>query len=403
MTKPTVLHGSHHYFVAGGSDRYFFELETLLRENGHRVIPFCASDERNEPSEYAHYFPAAADPQRATAADALRFIYSREASRNLQRLLQEQQPQLAHLHIYYGKLTASILTPLRAAGIPVIQTLHEYKLLCPVYTCIRNAEICEACAGKHFWKALAHRCNRGSLARSAASMVESYVSKWLGNREQVDHFIGVSQFMTDKMLSIGIPEERISTVHNFVDSDSVVPADQPGSYLLYFGRLEAIKGLFTLLDALREHPELRCVIAGTGPARTALEARAKELGLHNVEFPGFIGGEALHDLIRGASCTVLPSEWYENCPMSVLESLAFARPVIGARIGGIPELIADGDDGLLFEPGDSAQLAAALREVAGNPQRALEMGRAGREKVSRSFSPQVHYAQIASVYARVLE
>ena len=388
--------------MAGGSDRYFFELSALLTRNGHDVVPFCAADDRNEPSDYAKYFPAAVDPRNPRASDALRFVYSGAARRAIRRLLADTQPDVAHLHIYYGRLTASILKPLRQASIPIVQTLHEYKLLCPVYTCMRHGEICEDCHGSSFWKALAHRCNRGSLVRSAASMVESYASQALGATDGIDHFIGVSRFMTEKMRGIGIAADRITTIHNFVDTSQFEAASERGRYVLYFGRLEATKGLFTLIEALRHRPDLRCIIAGTGPARAELEQRAESAGLKHVEFPGFVSGSALHDLIRGSVCTVLPSEWYENCPMSVLESMALGRPVIGTRIGGIPELIDHDNDGLLVEPGDADALAAALAQLADEPAAAASMGAAGRAKVATQFSPEVHYRQIESVYRRLL-
>jgi glycosyltransferase involved in cell wall biosynthesis len=402
VQKPTVLHGSHNYHIAGGSDRYFFELSQLLAAKGHKVVPFCGASTNNEASEYSRYFPTTPDAGNPSPADAVRFIYSHGARNKIEQAIAEQRPDIAHLHIYYGKLTGSILGPLRKAGIPVVQTLHEYKLLCPVYTCIRNEAICEDCQGRYFWKALANRCNRGSILRSAASTLESYVSKALGAVSHIDHFIGASQFMTDKMLSIGIPDHKISTVHNFVDSARFTPASSAGSYVLYFGRLEKTKGLFTLIDALRSLPKMRCVIAGDGPARAELQARAESYGLRHIDFLGFVSGSKLHDLIRGASCTVLPSEWYENCPMSVLESLAFARPVIGTSIGGIPELIDDGQDGRLVAVAQPQQLSEALAEIAGNPARAMEMGMVGLDKVRNTFSPALHYAQIDAIYRKLL-
>jgi len=402
LRNPTVLHGSHNYYVAGGSDRYFFELGALLEQHGHKVIPFCGASPQNESSEFAHYFPACADPQNPRASDALRYLYSTDARRKVDSAIKEQNPDIAHLHIYYGKLTSSILRPLRRSGIPVVQSLHEYKLLCPVYTCIRNDAVCESCAGQQFWKALAYRCNRGSLLRSAASTLESYISRALGSVDKIDHFIGVSQFMTDKMLSIGIPQEKITTVHNFVDCSQIPLVSERGKYILYFGRLEATKGLFTLLEAMRENPTLHCVIAGTGPARAALEKQASHLGLKNIEFAGFVRGEALSQLIQGSICTVLPAQWYENCPMSVLESLAHGRPVIASRIGGLPELIKDGEDGIIFEAGNTPQLAAALQTLAGDLSKAREMGMAGREKVQKEFSPDRHYSQIAAIYSQLL-
>ena len=402
MLSQTVLHASHNYYVAGGSDRYFFELGALLEQNGHKVVPFCGASPQNETSEFSDYFPACADSQNPRVSDAVRYLYSADAKRKIESAIAEQNPDIAHLHIYYGKLTSSILGPLKRQGIPIVQSLHEYKLLCPVYTCIRNDTVCEACAGQQFWKALAYRCNRGSLLRSAASACESYISKALGSFDKIDHYIGVSQFMTDKMLSIGVPREKISTVHNFVDCAQFPLTSETGKHVLYFGRLEPTKGLFNLLDAMREHPQLRCVIAGTGSARLALEKHADSIGLKNIEFAGFVSGDALRQLVQQAICTVLPAEWYENCPMSVLESLAYGRPVIGSGIGGLPELINDGDDGIIVEPGNTPQLAAALEALTSNISRAREMGMAGREKVQKEFSPDRHYAQIAAIYSKLL-
>ncbi len=401
MRKPTVLNGSNNYYIPGGAEKYFFELGNLLEQHGHKVIPFCGASDRNIESEYARYFPPAVDTANLALTDVFRFIYSRDARRYITRAIEETHPDIAHLHIYHGKLTGAILKPLSDRGIPIVQTLHDYKQLCPVYSCVRHGEVCEACEGKHYWKALAYRCNRGSVARSAVSCVESYVARMLGAVDKIDHFICVSHFMAGKMRDIGVAATDITTVHNFVDCERLQPASETGRYVLYFGRLDATKGLFTLLDAMRMNPDLNCIVAGSGPEREALGRYAAEHNICNVEFPGFVSGAALAELVSSAACTVLPSEGFENCPMSVLESLAHACPVVGTRIGGIPELITDGDDGYIVEPGATEALADALRKLAGNPQQARHMGQAGREKMARDFSPQRHYAQIRAVYEKL--
>jgi glycosyltransferase involved in cell wall biosynthesis len=403
ISKPSVLHISHNYHVVGGSDRYFMELGDLLKAEGHHVIPFCAQSPNNLESPYQSYFPASATTEDLSLVDAARLVYSAKAHRNINRLLDIEHIDLAHLHIYYGKLTSSILGPLRARGIPIVQTLHEYKHLCAVYTCIKNNEICEACAGRYFYRCIAGRCNRGSLVRSMGSAVESYISRWLGSLDKIDHFIGVSQFMTDKMISIGIPTEKISTIHNFIDATRYTPDRGTQSYVLYFGRLEKTKGIFTLIEAMHNLPNIRCLIAGDGSARAELQAEIDKAGTDNVELVGFAIGEKLHDLIRNAVCTVLPSEWYENCPMSVLESLALATPVVGTHIGGIPELIEEGVDGRLVEPFAPDQLAAAISELAEKPELAAQAGSAGRAKVEKYFNAAIHYEQIHNIYNNLLE
>ena len=399
--RHSILHVSHNYFVAGGSDRYFFELGRLLEEHGHRVVPFCAADSRNDSTRFAEYFPKSVNTNRPGLADAMRFVYSNSARSSLKRLLADEPVTLAHLHIYYGKLTGSILRPLKEVDIPIVQTLHDYKLLCPVHSFISGDEICEACQGRNFWRAIPKRCNRQSVARTVLSVTESYVSKWLGAREMIDHFIGVCDFLSQKMIQYGLPKDKITTIHNFIDAKRYTPVDEPGKYLLYFGRLERTKGIYTLLDAMSAVPQVECVIAGDGRERAGVERAIQERNLSNVRFVGFISGSALHDLIRGSACTVIPSEAYENCPMSVLESLALARPVIGTDIGGIPELINDGVDGFIVRPGDIDSLGAALEKIFRDPMAAAEMGRRGREKIEQQFSASVHYERVAEVYEKV--
>ena len=332
--KSTILNVSQNHHVRGGSDRYFFTLAELLRKHGHRVIPFTAANPNNEPSEWERYFPRGADFEHPGAGDLLRFLYSHDAVKSIRQLLTDTDINLAHFHIYYGKLTASILEVLKKDDIPLIQTLHEYKLTCPVYSHLSNDEICEACEGKHFWRALPKRCNRGSLARTALSVTESYVSKMLGAVKKFDHFISVSHFLRKKMISHGIPEDKISTVHNFVDVSDITPNFSAGDYVLYFGRVHRSKGILTLIEAAVPLRDVPIYIVGDGEAMPEIRGTIEQNGCEHIHLLGFKQGDELRELILNSRCTVLPSEWYENCPMSVLESYAYGKPVIGADIGG---------------------------------------------------------------------
>jgi len=400
--RPAILNVSHNYFVAGGSDRYFIDHCSLLRQHGHAVIPFCAEDSRNRSTVFARYFPPSSDSANPRIVDLYRHIYSGPARKAVTTLLNQEHVDLAHLHIYYGKLTASILKPLRQRGIPIVQTLHEYKLICPVYTMVSQGHICEVCSGRHFWQALPRRCNRGRLDRTFLSVVESYASKNLGSVGSVDHFIAVSNFLREKMVQHGVAPEKITTVHNFVDADCFEPTYDEGHYVLYFGRLEKLKGIYTLLSAMAELPGVQCLIAGEGKERAAIEEYIKTNRLENVRVVGFLRGDALHDMIRGAVCTVLPSLWYEPFGLAVLESFALGRPVIGSRIGGISELIDHGIDGFLFEPGDAEDLMGSIEVLAADPNRTAGMGKAGRHKVLSQFSKESHYQQLLRIYDQLL-
>jgi len=394
----TILNVGQNFHVRGGSDSYLLALGELLEAEGHRVIPFAARSERNAPSPWAEYFPIGADLEHPRAVDLVRYLYSPAAARALDRLLSAVPIDLAHLHIYYGKLTSAILAPLKKRGIPVVQTLHEYKLICPVYTLVSNGRICEACQGHQFWRALPRRCNRDSFARTALSVMEASVSRLGGAWERVDHFIAVSEFQRGKMIQFGLEPARISTVPNFIDARQYAVADTPGEYALYLGRLERIKGLETLLAAAIRQPTLPLVIVGDGPLRGMLEQRLREPALGHVRLAGFLTGAALREAVRGSRCVVLPSEWYETFGLVLLEAFAAGRPVIASRIGGIPEVVREGDDGLLFPPGSVDDLAQALGWMQDHGADAAEMGRRGRRKVEEVFAPGLHYQRLLAIY-----
>jgi glycosyltransferase involved in cell wall biosynthesis len=403
LTKPTVLNVSQNYHLRGGSDRVFLALAELLEKQGHQVIPFTAAHPRNQPTAWDSYFPVAADFEQPGLVDLVRFIYSRAASTAIRRLLHEHNPDIAHLHIYYGKLTGSVLAPLKRAGIPIVQTLHEYKLICPVYTLVSNGQICEACEGHHFWRAIPRKCNRNSLVRTLLSVTESYVSMRLGAVGKIDHFIAVSDFVRDKMVQYGVPAQKITTVHNFLDSSTIVPNYKPGEYFLYFGRLERIKGIFTLLEAAAPLKQAQLLIVGDGKARREVAELIERRNLKHIRMLGFKQGNELSQLIQGSLCTIVPSEWYETFGLTVLESFAHARPVIASRIGGIPEIVTHGTDGFLVSPGNPEALREKMEWIATHHRtKAMEMGLAGRRKVETQFDPETHYQQLMEVYRQVL-
>lgn len=394
-SRLSILNVSQNFFVRGGSDSYFLSLGELLAQRGNSVVPFCARSERDLPSDWTSFFPIGANFESPSALDVVRYHYSRAARKNLKELVSMNRFDVAHLHIYYGKLTSSILPVLKDARIPIVQTVHDYKLICPVYTCSRGGKPCEACHGKEYWRALVHRCNRGSYLRSAISMSESYVSRWLGSVAAIDRFVAVSRFFAEKMKENGIDSQKISVVPNFIDVTRFARQEEPGRYFVYFGRIEQSKGIGTLLEAFRRLPDIPLIVVGEGGFLA--QARALAADSANIRFVGFKRGNELYALVAGAVASILPAEAYENCPMSILETFALGRPVIGARIGGVPELIEHGQDGYIFEPKDVDALSLYVRMVW--EQRAKsEMGKAARSKVERQFSADVHYRRIRALY-----
>ena len=398
----TVLNAGQNLHVRGGSDRYMLALGRLLEEHGHRVVPFAAAHPGNEVTEWGAYFPPRVDFDHPGPRDVLHYIYHPAAARAIERLLDVAKPDLAHLHIYYGQLTTSIVRALRRRGVPIVQTLHEYKLVCPTYNLLAGTEICQDCHGSAFWHAIARRCNRGSLARSALSAAESYLSRALGSLDLVDHFIAVSDFQRGKLVELGVPPERITTVHNFVDASGVAANAAPGVHFLYFGRLEYVKGLWTLIDAASRVPHVPLLIAGSGSAEAALREHVEKRGLAHVRFVGFVTGDALASLIRDSICTITPSVWYETFGLTLLESFVHCRPVIASAIGGMPEIVVDGLNGFLVPPGDAAALAERMTWMAAHREEAAAMGARGRERVDDAFTPARHYDRVLEIYRRVL-
>jgi glycosyltransferase involved in cell wall biosynthesis len=398
----TILNVGQNYHVRGGSDRYMLALGRLLEARGHRVVPFAAAHATNQATEWGAYFPARVDFEHPGAGDLLRYLYNAGAGRSLGRLITAASPDIAHLHIYYGQLTTAILRELRRRRVPVVQTLHEYKLVCPTHALAAGDEICEDCRGSAFWHAIARRCNRGSLARSALSAAEAYLSRALGARRLVDRFIAVSDFQRRKLIELGVEADRVVTIHNFIDATGIARNRAPGAHFLYFGRIERIKGLWTLVDAAKLVPEVPLLIAGTGSGAAALRAYVRERGLEHVRFLGFVQGEALARLIRESICTITPSLWYETFGLTLLESFAHCRPVIASAIGGMPEVVADGGTGFLVPPGDVAALAERLDWMARHRAEAVAMGLRAREQVEREFAPEQHYQRLLAVYASAL-
>ncbi len=367
----------HDVGPAGGVGRYLLQEEEDLAARGWTVVPFAMADADAHPSEWDRFFVRAHDysSPRFDPGAALSLIWNREAARNLDALLHEVRPDVAHIHNAYHHLSPSILPVLRRHGIPVVMTLHDLRLLCPAIHMLRDGEPCQRCKGGRLWEAVAGGCVKGSRAASLLAAVETWNHRSRRLYEStVSRFLCPSAFYARTYAEWGYPTEKLSHMANFVDLEGWRPVDEaPADEYLYFGRISREKGLATLLRAhavwrrVREDeganppPALR--IAGSGPELESLKTQATELGLGDDVFLGPLTPDALRERLPRARFTVLPSEWYENGPLSLLESLAAGVPVVGADIAGIPECLDDGVEGVLFEPGNVDGLAGALERA----------------------------------------
>jgi glycosyltransferase involved in cell wall biosynthesis len=405
LNTPRLLNINTYHYRRGGSDVVYLEHAALMESLGWNTAHFAMHHPRNLETPWSRYFIDEIEfghdysPLQKVVM-ATKVVYSFEAQRRLRALLAEHPIDIAHVHCIYHHHSPSILPTLKQAGVPVVMTAHDLKLACPAYRMLNDDELCERCRDGSVLNVLRHRCMRGSIGMSAVVAAESGLHRFLDTyRKHLDKVVVPSRFFLEKFVEWGWPRERFAYIPNYVDVAAFRPQFEPGTYFLYFGRLAPEKGLSTLLRAAHA-AGVPLKLAGTGPEEAALKALAAALPGLDVEFLGYRSGEALHQLVRSARAVVLPSQWYENAPMSVLESMALGKPVIGARIGGIPELIDDGETGWVFESRSLPELTERLRQAQAASDASLaSMGRAARVRVADSFS-RVRYQQaVLELYA----
>jgi len=402
-----VLMVNKFHYPRGGAEHYMFRLAGLLEQHGAKVDYFAMHHPRNLPCETDRYFVSEIDfehPPRGLGRIGVagRTVSSLEARRKLRDLLEARHADLAHVHNIYHQLSPSLLSSLRKRGVPVVMTVHDFKLVCPVYSLLSNGEICERCVGNGFSPAVKHRCNRGSLAGSALVAGESWVHRRLGlYRDGVDVFITPSAFARDRLVRSGYPAERIRVIPNCVSAAMYEPRYEPGDAVLYLGRLSREKGVDVLVRAAARSG-VPAKIAGEGPQRPELERLIAETGAP-VELLGYRDGEELAEIVRAARAVVMPSRCHDNCPLAVIEAMAWGKPVIASRVGGIPELVRDGVDGMLVPYDDPAALAEALTRAAAGDELVEAMGRSARARVEERFDAPPHYEAVMDAYALARE
>ena len=358
----------------GGSETYIFKLGQYLQSQGHQVQHFGMEHAGrivgNRVEAYTDDMDFHGGSKLAKLTYPLKTIYSRQARQKIRLVLEDFQPDVCHLNNFNYQLTPSIILEIRKWSAPakkpckILFTAHDYQLVCPNHMC-RNPqrdENCEKCLTGSFLACTKGKCIHGSAAKSAVGTAEASFWKWMGVYKQIDTMICCSQFMKTKLDTNPVFAEKTVAMHNFVDQPEQV-LEEKQDYILYFGRFSQEKGVQTLLEVCRQLPEIPFVFAGTGPLESDLA------GLKNVKNVGFQTGADLHKLIAQARFTVYPSQWYENCPFSVMESQMYGTPVLGADIGGIPELIAHGVTGELFESGNILQLKEKIQSLWNDRQR----------------------------------
>ena len=396
------------WYRRGGLGAVMVDEAEALERRGHAVIPFAAAHPANLPTPYARSFPRFRETQDAGAGmggldrirTAVSLVYNRDAAARFSDLLDEVRPEIVHLHNAARQLSPSVVLAARRRRIPVLITAHDYSLVCPQGQLYRgDREPCGPpnCLRGDVWHVVGSRCVKGSTAASAVAAVEHLVHRSLGMYTGCDLIIAPSGFLARTLVRAGLPARKIAVLPNGIEPASPPAASAAaGGHVLYGGRLAREKGLGVLMAAAGLVPGIPFVIAGDGPEAEALRSGAPP----NVTFVGHQDPAALAALLAGAVAVVMPSTWFENAPISLLEALRAARPVVATDIGGHPEMLSGGG-GVLIPPGDAPALANAISSLWGDREGAARMGAAGREAFEARYTLAGHVDRLEDIYRRL--
>lgn len=389
----------HNAYQQPGGEEVAVELQVeLLRSRGHQVVLY-----QRHSRELLDYGLL------EKARFPLETIASHRTTREIRDLVAHEHPALAHVHNVFPLLSPSLYVALAGAGVPIVQTVHNYRFLCPNALFYTHGQICERCKHGATHHAVRLRCYRSSYTFSAAYALAIGIHRRRGTFDRIDRFVALTSFTADKLVEGGLaPREKVRVLGNFLPSPLPEPAgvapDDPagGGYALFLGRLSREKGVHLLVEAFAGLPSVPLKIAGSGPEAEALARRIESLGATNVELIGRRGGAEKWALIRHALFTVTPSLWYECFPFAVLESLACGVPALVADHGGLAAMLAGRGVAVAFQPGDAADLRARAAELAADPARRRQLGKRGRALVQNEFSDRAHYHRLTGIYRELV-
>lgn len=389
-------------FPNGGSETYMFKLGEYLTALGNEIQYFGMEDEKNIVGNTMNSNTSNMDlrgkGKRTKLTNPFKVIYSIEARKKIKTLLLEWKPDIVHLNNINFQITPSIVYEIKKQGIPIVWTVHDPQIACPNHRLYIEATggLCDKCVTGSYFNCLKLKCMQGSVMKSLLAMLESYYYHKRNTYNLVDRYICPSKFIAKKIHQGGVSKNRIMVMHNFSDVIQVMPDKREDNkpYVLYFGRLSEEKGIKTLITVCKQLPQIKFVFAGTGPLAECLN------GIANIEYVGFKKEKELQRLIYNAAFTVYPSEWYENCPLSVLESQALGTPVIGSDLGGTKELIEQEKTGLIVKGRDADALKSAIERLWNDHPLRMKMSKKCLEKKNNTID--IYVEKLLHLYEEVI-
>jgi len=383
--KILLVHNA--YKEGGGEDVVVAQEHRLLESRGHQVVAYHRSNWETETNSIIGRLHWAA-----------RAVWSRQAHGEIAKLLHETRPDLVHVHNTFLVISPSIYSACNQAGVPVVQTLHNYRLLCPAANCFRSGHICEECLRQGVWHGVRHACYRSSRTATAvaASMLTFHRTRGTWAKE-VDCYIALTQFARGKFIQAGIPAEKIRVKPNFLDPDPGLRTDCE-TWVVCVGRLSTEKGAETLLAAWRHLPkDIRLRVIGDGPCRHSMASAAKESGL-SIDFEGRLEQGQTIQVMKGARFVVFPSRLYENFPMTILQAFACGVPLIASDMPSVREIVQDGRTGLLFRPGDATDLAQKVFWAWNHPIQMKRLAESARAEFCAKYTASCNYQALMDIY-----
>lgn len=393
------------HYLKGGSEKYYFELANLLKEKGHEIAFFSMLNDKNIKTGEKEYFVEEIDLNTGSKLKALDVIYSKENKKKMTQALEDFKPDIVHLNNFQRQLSESIVEAIKEKNIPIVFTAHDVQAVCPAILMLdNNKEVCELCKNGKYINCIKKGCVKNSKLKSILGAVEAryYRIKKVYNKK-ISYIITPSEFYKQKLVEDGIKENKIEAIHNFIDVSQYNLKTEDEGYALYVGRLSKEKGILNLIEAFSSLQNKKLYIAGDGPEKEKIERIIKDRHLENdIKLLGYLSQDQVKEYIRKSRFVVVPSIWYENCPYSVLETLAIGKSVIGADIAGIPELVQDKVNGLTYRYDDIRELEEKMKLLFENKELAEEYGKNAKEIAKKEYSKEEYYNKIIKIYEKLI-
>lgn len=400
-----ILMVNKFHYLKGGSEKYYFELAELLREKGNEVAFFSMEDEKNIHTDCKEYFVKPIDLNSNNKLKALDVIYSKENQKKFEEALDDFKPDIVHLNNFQRQLSASIIKPIKKRKIPIVFTAHDLQAICPNITMLdSNCKICEKCQNGKYINCVKNKCIKNSNLKSLLGAIEGrYYRKNKIYEKQIDAIITPSNFYKEKLKKDGIDEKKIYAIHNFIDTTKYNTENIDNGYAFYLGRLSREKGILNLVEAFSKIEKGKLYIAGDGPERENIEKIIKEKKLdEKIKLLGYLTQDKVKEYVSKCKFIVIPSIWYENCPYSVLETIAIGKPIIGSDIAGIPELVEENINGLLYNTDNTEELASKMELLFNNNELCEKFGKASKKLAKEKYDKDIYYNNIINIYKNLL-